>query len=80
MVNTKPPSEYLIISILVGGFKHFLFFFSIVHGTWDVILPIDELIFSRRLLHHQPDNIWENGYIHMENGLKPPTMYICGFV
>jgi hypothetical protein len=21
--------------------------------------------------------IWENGYIHMENGLKPPTRYIC---
>jgi hypothetical protein len=41
MVNTKPPSEYLIISILAGGFKHLLFF----HNIWDVILPIDELIF-----------------------------------
>jgi hypothetical protein len=36
--------------ILVGGFKHVLFF----HIIWDVILPIDELIFSRWLLHHQP--------------------------
>ena len=29
--------------------------FVIFHNTWDVILPIDELIFSIWLLHHQPD-------------------------
>ena len=38
--------------VLVGGFKHVLF--SIVYG---IILPIDELIFLRWLLHHQPVNI-----------------------
>ena len=30
-----------------GGFKHFLF--SISYIIWDVILPIDELIFFRGL-------------------------------
>jgi len=43
-------------SLLVGGFKHeFYFPFHI----WDVILPIDELIFSRWLLHHQPEKLWK---------------------
>jgi len=35
--------------MLVGGLKHFLF--SIIYG---IILPIDYIIFSRWLLHHQP--------------------------
>ena len=35
---------------LVGGLEHCLF--SIICA---IILPIDELIFSRWLLHHQPD-------------------------
>jgi hypothetical protein len=31
---------YLLLIILVGGFKHFIFSISYI---WDVILPIDEL-------------------------------------
>ena len=36
---------------LIGGLEHFYFPFHI----WDVILPIDELIFFKMgTLHHQP--------------------------
>ena len=34
---------------LVGGFKHF-FHFSIIINIWDVILPIDELIFFKMVI------------------------------
>jgi hypothetical protein len=45
----------------------------IFHNIWDVIIPIDELIFSSWLLHHQPDTVTLMGYplvnvyITMEN-------------
>ena len=34
--------------LLFGGFKHFLF--SIIYYIWDVILPIDELIFFKMVI------------------------------
>ena len=43
-------------SYLVGGFKHdFYFPFHI----WDVILPIDELIFFKMVKTHQPDMMYD---------------------
>ena len=39
-------------SLLVGGFKHFIFF----HHIYGIILPID-LYFSRWLVNHQPVNV-----------------------
>ena len=39
-----------MIFILVGGFKHFLFF----HSVGNVIIPTDFHIFQRGRLNHQP--------------------------
>jgi uncharacterized membrane protein YjjP (DUF1212 family) len=36
---------WLVVSII----------FDVLFHTWDVILPIDELIFFKMVLHHQPD-------------------------
>ena len=41
-----------VSDILVGGLEHFFYF---PFHIWDVILPIDELIFFKMVkLHHQP--------------------------
>jgi len=39
-----------IYTHLVGGLEHFLFFHNIWANIWDVILPIDELIFFKMVI------------------------------
>ena len=38
-----PPNKNLPFIYLIGGLEHFFIF----HNIWDVILPIDELIFFK---------------------------------
>ena len=39
--------------MLVGGLEHFLFF----HFIWDVILPIDELIFFKMVIAPESEKV-----------------------
>ena len=43
-ISVRSPLVTCAYIILVGGFKHLLFSISYIY-IWDVILPIDELIF-----------------------------------
>ena len=48
--------------ILVGGFKHEFYF---PYDAWDVILPIDELIFFKMVETTNQDNPIYCNHIHL---------------
>ena len=58
------------VSILVGGLEHFIFS-HIFPSIGNVIIPIDELIFSEELVNHQPD------MVKIEDPLEAPGFSIA---